>query len=112
MKDIIRIIALVLAVVAALSFCACGKKEEPKAGRPTTYDGKQSVDAILDYAERLEAMGASKAAAQIYYLLPEAALGEMNYEAKKVISANEGYNVIDSLEEAREFVKALREAKK
>ncbi len=108
MKLIIRITALLLVIITALAFCACGKGGD-KAGRPTEFDGKQSVDALVDYAKRLEEMGASKAAAQIYAMLPEAALGEMFNVASKIINENEGFAAIESLAEAMEFVNALKE---
>ena len=111
MKHIIRITAIVLVILTVLLLCACGKGGK-KAGRPTTYDGENSVEALVDYAKRLEEMGADKAAAMIYDMLPDAARGELFINSNKIIEENECFEALESLEDAQALVEKLKEASK
>ena len=110
MKHIKRITALLLIVIMALLLCACGGGN--KAGRPTKYDGENSVEALVDYAKRLEEMGADKAAAMIYDMLPDAARGELFINSNKIIEENECFEALESLEDAQALVEKLKEASK
>lgn len=66
-----RILALiVLFCLVLFSFTAC--KGNGGKTRPTKYDGVQSVEALLDYAKRLEKNGDAEAAAAIYDLIDKA----------------------------------------
>ena len=69
MKKIITVL-LLLCLLFTVSACS-GKK----ASRPKDYDGVQSVDALLDYARRLEENGDYEAAAALYELIAKAAAG-------------------------------------
>ena len=66
MKHTARFLAMLLAAALLIGLCACGGNDETQEDpntRPTTYDGQNSLDAILDYADRLEAAGNAEAAA-------------------------------------------------
>ena len=60
------------------------RKVEQVTTRPTEYDGQNSTQAIMDYADRLEEAGNTEAAEKVRNLVPKAAQGEAVYEAKTV----------------------------
>lgn len=67
-----RIVSFILLLCLVFALSACGEKPST---RPTEYDGVQSVDALIDYARRLEEHGDLEAAAAVYELIAKAAAG-------------------------------------
>ena len=73
-----KVVAIILAVLMLFALCACGSKGGGnKAGRPTTYDGKNEYEALLNYANRLEEAGNAEAAALVRSKIPQAGRGEI-----------------------------------
>ena len=95
MKRILILIVLSCLVLFCLSACN-GKGGKT---RPTNYDGVQSVDALLDYAKRLEANGDYEAAADLYELIAKAAAGpvELPGNAEAIEQYKEAQEVFSSL---------------
>ena len=93
MKKIITVIT-VLCLLFSLASC-----KEKQATRSKKYDGVQSVNALLDYAKRLEANGDYEAAADLYELIAKAAAGpaELPGNAEAVEQYKEAQEVFSSL---------------
>ena len=71
-----------------------------KAGRPTTYDGQNEFEAILNYADRLEAAGNAEAAAKVRARIPQAAAGEARDKAKRIMDENSDLKKFTDIEDA------------
>ena len=52
-------------------------------GRPTDYDDLDNVEALKDYARRLEEAGNTEAAEQIYSMIPQAAIEKEESELRQ-----------------------------
>lgn len=93
MKRIISIVTL-LCFLFVLSSCT-GKQ----SSRPKEYDGVQSVDALLDYARRLEENGDYDAAAVLYEVIAKAAAGsaELPPAGETVAEYRDAQEVFSSL---------------
>lgn len=93
MKKIMTVIT-VLCLLFSLASC-----KEKQATRSKEYDGVQSVDALLDYAKRLEANGDYDAAADLYELIAKAAAGpaELPGNAVAIEQYKEAQEVFSSL---------------
>lgn len=111
MKHTARLLAMLLAVALLLGLCACGggkdETQEELQTRPTTYDGQNSLDAVLDYAYRLEAAGNAQAAALVRSRIPQAAAGEANQKIEEFKQSNEDWQLIESIEDAMRIADAL-----
>ena len=67
-----RMIAMITVLCLLFTLASCTGKQST---RPREYDGVQSVDALLDYARRLEENGDYDAASALYELIAKAAAG-------------------------------------
>lgn len=104
-----KIISIMLAVLMSLALCACGSKDGGnKAGRPTTYDGKNEYEALLNYANRLEEAGNAEAAALVRSKIPQAAAGEANERIEKYMQNNENLQTAENIVDAIEIFDALK----
>ena len=77
-------------------------------GRPTTYDGENSIDALLDYADRLEKAGNEEAAALVRSKIPQAAAGEANQKLEELGQENEELQMIENISDAMRMINAMR----
>ena len=77
-------------------------------GRPTTYDGENSIDALLDYADRLEEAGNEEAAALVRSKIPQAAAGEANKKLEELKQENEELQMIEDFNDALRLINAMR----
>lgn len=101
-------------VLTMLLLCACGLKEsktKSKAGRPTTYDGKNEYAALLDYANRLEKSGNAEAVALVHSKIPQAAAGEANEKIEEFTQENETLKTAENITDAVEIAGALKGGK-
>ena len=91
-----RIMTVVTVLCLLFSLASCKEKQ---AARSKEYDGVQSVDALLDYAERLEENGDYDAAAALYELIAKAAAGpaELPEQAEAIEAYKEAQEVFSSL---------------
>lgn len=106
----IIIVAAIVVIVTVIIIIAVSSNSG--STRPTKYDDDvYTIEALIDYAERMEKAGNYEAAAQIYSLLPKAGEGELRTKINKVIFDNPAYKTIDSLNEAYEFYNAVKGAK-
>ena len=105
-----KILAMLLVLWMMLALCACGfgNGGANVGDRPTTYDGQNSVDAILDYADRLEAAGNEEAAAIVRSHIPQAAAGEANQKIEELMQENEDLQIIEIVEDAVRIANAQR----
>ena len=107
-----KVVAIILAVLMLFALCACGSEDEGnKAGRPTTYDGKNEFEALLDYADRLEEAGNAEAAALVRSKIPQAAAGEAREKIEEYMQNNEQFQLFENMEDAIEIADALRGGK-
>ena len=104
-----KVVAIILAVLMLFALCACGSKDgENKAGRPTTYDGKNEYEALLNYADRLEEAGNAEAAALVRSKIPQAAAGEAREKIEEYMQNNEQFQMFENMEDAIEIADALK----
>ena len=104
-----KVVAIILAVLMLFALCACGSKDGGnKAGRPTTYDGKNEYEALLNYANRLEEAGNAEAAALVRSKIPQAAAGEANEKIEKYMQNNENLQTAENIVDAIEISDALK----
>lgn len=91
-----RIITVITVLCLLFSLASCGEKQTT---RSKEYDGVQSVDALLDYAKRLEENGDYEAAADLYELIAKAAAGpaELPGNAEAIEEYKEAQEVFSSL---------------
>ena len=76
-------------------------------GRPTTYDGENSIDALLDYADRLEEAGNEEAAAIVRSKIPQAAAGEANQKLEELKQDASDFQVFEDVHDALDVFRAL-----
>ena len=76
-------------------------------GRPTTYDGENSIDALLDYADRLEKAGNEEAAAIVRSKIPQAAAGEANQKLQELKQDASDFQVFEDVHDALDVFRAL-----
>lgn len=110
MKHTARFLTMLLAAALLIGLCACGGNDETQEDpntRPTTYDGQNSLDAILDYADRLEAAGNAEAAALVRSRIPQAAAGEANQKIEEFKQTSEDWQLIEDIEDATRIAEAL-----
>lgn len=107
-----KVISIMLAVLMLFALCACGSKDGGnKAGRPTTYDGKNEYEALLNYADRLEEAGNAEAAALVRARIPQAAAGEAREKIEEYMQNNEQFQMFENMEDAIEIADALKGGK-
>lgn len=107
-----KVVAIMLAVLMLFALCACGSKDGGnKAGRPTTYDGKNEYEALLNYANRLEEAGNAEAAALVRARIPQAAAGEAREKIEEYMQNNEQFQMFENMEDAIEIADALKGGK-
>ncbi len=107
-----KVVAIILAVLMLFALCACGSKAGGnKAGRPTTYDGKNEYEALLNYANRLEEAGNAEAAALVRARIPQAAAGEAREKIEEYMQNNEQFQMFENMEDAIEIADALKGGK-
>lgn len=107
-----KVVAIMLAVLMLFALCACGSKDGGnKAGRPTTYDGKNEYEALLNYADRLEEAGNAEAAALVRARIPQAAAGEAREKIEEYMQNNEQFQMFENMEDAIEIADALKGGK-
>lgn len=107
-----KVVAIILAVLMLFALCACGSKDGGnKAGRPTTYDGKNEYEALLNYADRLEEAGNAEAAALVRSKIPQAAAGEAREKIEEYMQNNEQFQMFENMEDAIEIADALKGGK-
>jgi len=107
-----KVVAIILAVLMLFALCACGSKDGGnKAGRPTTYDGKNEYEALLNYANRLEEAGNAEAAALVRARIPQAAAGEAREKIEEYMQNNEQFQMFENMEDAIEIADALKGGK-
>ena len=107
-----KVVAIILAVLMLFALCACGSKDGGnKAGRPTTYDGKNEYEALLNYANRLEEAGNAEAAALVRSKIPQAAAGEAREKTEEYMQNNEQFQMFENMEDAIEIADALKGGK-
>lgn len=107
-----KVVAIILAVLMLFALCACGSKDGGnKAGRPTTYDGKNEYEALLNYANRLEEAGNAEAAALVRSKIPQAAAGEAREKIEEYMQNNEQFQMFENMEDAIEISDALKGGK-
>ena len=107
-----KVVAIILAVLMLFALCACGSKGGGnKAGRPTTYDGKNEYEALLNYANRLEEAGNAEAAALVRSKIPQAAAGEAREKIEEYMQNNEQFQMFENMEDAIEISDALKGGK-
>lgn len=98
---IVIILVAAIGVVGFLGFREGGWFRNSKnQGRPTTYDGNSDIDALLDYADRLEEAGNEEAAAIIRSRIPDAVAGEANQKLEEMKEENEELQVIEIIKDA------------
>ena len=105
--------AILLAALMLLALCACGfgnggNTGENAGDRPTKYDGQNSIEAIIDYADRLEAAGNEEAAAIVRSHIPQAASGEANQKIEEFKQENEDLQIVEVVEDAVRIANAQR----
>ncbi len=91
-----KIVMVIMVLCLLVSLVSCKGKQ---AVRSKEYDGVQSVDALLDYAKRLEENGDYEAAAELYGLIAKAAAGS--------VGLPENGEAIEEYKEAQEFFSSL-----
>lgn len=107
-----KVVAIILAVLMLFALCACDSKDGGnKAGRPTTYDGKNEYEALLNYADRLEEAGNAEAAALVRARIPQAAAGEAREKIEEYMQNNEQFQMFENMEDAIEIADALKGGK-
>ncbi len=79
--------------------------------RPTKYDGISGYEAIIDYANRLEAEGNLEAAAKVRTLIPKAGAGEANQKIEEFKENNEKLAIIEGIEDALKIANAMNGGK-
>ena len=79
--------------------------------RPTKYDGISGYEAIIDYANRLEAEGNLEAAAKVRTLIPKAGAGEANQKIEEFKENNEILAMIEGIEDALKIANAMNGGK-
>lgn len=77
-------------------------------GRPTTYDGENSFDALLDYANRLEKAGNEEAAALVRSKIPQGAAGEACQKLEELKQENEELQMVEDINDAIRMINAMR----
>lgn len=101
------IVILLVAVIGVAGFLGFREggwfRSNKNQGRPTTYDGNSDIDALLDYADRLEEAGNEEAAAIIRSRIPDAAAGEANQKLEEMTEENEELQVIEIIKDALEI---------
>lgn len=105
------IILLVLAIGAVCYFGFRDGGWFRSKSRPTKYDGISGYEAIIDYADRLEAEGNLEAAAKVRTLIPKAAAGEANQKIEEFKENNEKLAMIEGIENALRIAIAMNGGK-
>ena len=102
-----RILVALLAAVLALALCACGLTDFLGGlfGGSGSSDAQassvtQNVQALLDYAKRLEEAGNPEAAAEVYSKLDEAAQADAQYQAAAILEGSSDYNLAQAVADA------------
>lgn len=111
MKNAKRITALGVAVLLMTVLCACRIKDGEDTSSETesvSYSGMQNVEAIIAYAERLEAEGDYEAAAQVWALLPASAQDAAAEDAWKTAEDSPQIRAYQMMKEARDIVSAMQ----
>lgn len=90
-----KLFPVIIMLVLALMLASCGGKQnangadtgtsnkENGKNERVTFEAGHSVDALLDYAKRLEKAGEKEAAEAIYNLIDKAAAADGIYDGKK-----------------------------
>jgi thioredoxin-like negative regulator of GroEL len=95
-----KTISILLAVVLlATVFAGCKSKKSE-----SDFSAMQNVQAMLEYAEELEANGQHEAAAQIYAMLPDAANEAAAEEGQKLIESDPNVRIAKGADEARDIL--------
>ena len=98
MKKVFTVLIAVLLVAAVFVGCSKSNKAE------VTAENMQNVQAMLEYAEELEANGQHEAAAQIYAMLPDAANEAAAAEGEELIESDPDVRIAKGADEARDIL--------
>ncbi|MBQ9376047.1 MAG: hypothetical protein IJU04_06925 [Ruminococcus sp.] len=125
MNRITQLIMTVLLIVSlSLSLCSCVNKESKnskadvstssttdnsekiKTTKPVNY-GMKNIQAMIDYAQRLEKEGNEDAATQVWALIPKAAEKAAKEQAKQDIENRDDMKILGQIHEATELADDL-----
>ena len=110
------IIILLVVVIGAVCFFGFRDggwfkgKDNPQSN-PTTNEEQSNFEALLDYANRLEAAGNEEAAAKVRALIPEAAAGEARQKAYEQQEENSDLQLMEDIEDAIEAYNLVKGGK-
>ena len=99
---IVILLVAAIGVVCFFGFRDGGWFRGDSQDRPTSYDGQNSFEALLDYANRLEDAGNEEAAARVRALIPEAAAGEAHQKAYEQQKENDELQMMEDMEDLLE----------
>jgi len=101
-----KTISILLAVVLlATVFAGCSKSNKAEV----TAENMQNVQAMVDYAEQLEAEGNTDAAAAVWALIPGAAEKEAAQAAQNAIEDNSQAQAYGAMSEAQDLASAMND---
>ena len=103
MKKVFTVLIAVLLV--ALVFVGCSKSNKAEV----TAENMQNVQAMVDYAEQLEAEGNTDAAAAVWALIPDAAEREAAQAAQNAIEDNSQAQAYGAMSEAQDLASAMND---
>jgi len=101
-----KFVSILLAVVLlATVFAGCSKSNKAEV----TAENMQNVQAMVDYAEQLEAEGNTDAAAAVWALIPGAAEKEAAQAAQNAIEDNSQAQAYGAMSEAQDLASAMND---
>lgn len=109
---IVIMLVAAIGVVCFFGFRDGGWFRGDSQDRPTSYDGQNSFEALLDYANRLEDAGNEEAAARVRALIPEAAAGEARQKAYEKQEENSDLQWVEDLKDLTEFYNLTKGGKR
>ena len=112
MGGLVAVIAIMLVAAIGAGCCGCGWFRGDSQDRPTSYDGQNSFEALLDYANRLEDAGNEEAAARVRALIPEGAAGEARQKAYEKQEENSDLQRVEDLKDLTEFYSLTKGGKR
>ena len=103
-----KVVAILLVLVLAVAFCACGKKNKADVEGAQAVEPMQNVQAMMDYAQMLEEQGNHDAAAKVWALIPEAAEQSAREEVIDDAENNDELRALEQLSEANAYAQAAK----
>ena len=104
-----KVISILLAVAMLVTvFAGCGKDKQ-KGSESSAIGSMADVQAMVDYAEQLEAEGNTDAAAAVWALIPETAEREAAQAAQNAIEDNSQAQAYGAMSEAQDLASAMND---